>query len=88
MPIESKKQADVKVSRPNKYWVPFLLLRAIVYGWYRYAWLHSWGILLLLIQGIFTGNLFTKEGLFYGGLMDALYLGLYFLNRWFERHDA
>ena len=88
MPFDSKKQTNARISGPNKYYFPFLLLRIIVHMWYRYAWLHALGLLILLIAGIFTGNLFTKNGLIYGGLMSALYLGLYFLNRWLERLDT
>ena len=69
----------------GKSYFPWFILSIVVGVWYRYAMLHLLAVLILLIIGIFTGDLFTRDGLFWGGWTIVLYLDLYFLNQRLER---
>ena len=88
MPQDYKKLVD-KNNRSigDKFYIPLLILRIIVISWYTYVRFQLVGLVIVLIIGIFSGTLFTLAGLYYGGAIIALYLGLYFLYLWFEKHN-
>ena len=88
MSHDTKNQVNKHISIRDKFYIPFLILRLIVHYWYTYIRLQLGGLVIVLIVGIFTGTLFTKAGLYCGSAITALYLGLYFLHHWFERHDG
>ncbi len=63
-----------------------MFVRFIVGIWRKYNELHLLALVALFLIAVFTGNLFTTNGLFIV-LIAVLYLLVYLLDKWLKKVD-
>ena len=84
--MTSEKQPKVRISYP---WIRhslFGVLRVIVSTGSDLAKWHRFGMAIWLLLLIITGKLFTVWGLILA-LIFALYILLYYLDKWLAKYD-
>ena len=62
------------------------IVRYVVSAWRTYIGLMSWATIAVLVIFVFTGEIFTRNGLILL-LILPLPILLYYLGKWLEKHE-
>jgi hypothetical protein len=62
------------------------IIRYLVSGWRTYIGLMTWATVVVFVIFLFTGEIFTRNGLIFL-IIISLPVLLYYLDKWLEKQD-